>query len=1100
MSFCFRAFTHIRNLGSVILIHILMVGGLQANTSMWTYNPPAAARVLYSGGWNATYNIGQVKASPEFDFPLQLVYFTGRDQEGLFGSQWFCPQLESSLIPLAKGYLLWTMPSGQQILLQQTAGIHSEFRSQDRLWRADYSTRSFDISNQDGWRFQYEKGRLTIIRSPTRRILEFAWRDKQLTGMRLTDADGSEPLLVLQLVYGENQRVSGLELHGQSHKFAYLKDGTNDRLNAWSPPVGDIARFLYHPETNVLWKVGMGTTDNPAVTETFTTKFVDPVTNDAKADKSQPKRQPVNHWLIEDQLGTYSYGSSSDGGRKAAENLNPGTVTVTYRSGVVEKSDYAVNRGVITHIRDGVAQKTYFYKSPGQRYDGKLRRIEENGKTLLEYRYDRKTGLLSETIDAEGQSTYYDYDPDFKRTKGDEWDPKPLRVRRGNLRKSEVIAEYRYHKDGRVAAVKDELGNLTQYSYSPRGELAAVTNPAGDKVEYTYDKLGRQTSVSTGGLTEKMAYDKNGRLAMRLAADGTKTEIIYNEQGHQSQLKRNGKVVKEQVRDDLQRVIGEKDSLMRLSRVERDLRGNLTAQIAPNGATTRYEYDDFNRRIAQIDGNGNRINFKYDSAGRLTSQTNALGNFQTWKYDSKTGKLLQRENGEQVVLQTYDKDGQLTSVDYGGGEKLTYTYDELGRPLSATKPDSSFEFSYNEKGQPIASRAVSGKNDHLLSYRYNPRGQRTGLMISKLSVDPVKPSQYETLQQTEQLYDSAGRLITILTNGIPAISYQYDIAGRPIRKTYGSSERGRLPLTVDISYDSAGHLSRMKFQDGRLTSPLELIYEWDDADQLTRRTWNGRNLRYEYDPSGQLLKVIDSSNQSVIEAYTYDSAGNMLTKLVDGHLTAMTYNAGNQLVKSYDLGPAGTQTVATLPKTDEGLEKLTKRYLSYDYDRAGRMVGTGSNHTQTYGWLDKLTNTTLPDGSTAKHTYWPDGQIAAISSSSSSSTKPGSSSSSETFLWDGLALLMRNDTVYIIESHASGGIPIASHPIGKPEEITYHLNDLLGTTLATVGPAGVKFSSLTSFGQPLKAHTHTALPNNTTTPTGPANPVPTGDSLPPTQP
>jgi hypothetical protein len=177
----------------------------------------------------------------------------------------------------------------------------------------------------------------------------------------------------------------------------------------------------------------------------------------------------------------------------------------------------------------------------------------------------------------------------------------------------------------------------------------------------------------------------------------------------------------------------------------------------------------------------------------------------------------------------------------------------------------------------------------------------------------------------------------------------------------------------------------------------------------------------------------------------------------------------------------------------------------------GRQHGQPQN---TYDWLDKLTTLTLPDGSNAIHTCWPDGQLASISlspnqnskinnpqssiSSSSPSPIPNPRSSSETFLWDNLALLKRNDTIYIIESHPSGGIPIASHPVGKPEEITYHLNDLLGTTLATVGPTGVNFSRLTSFGQPLKA-TSSGGSLGTEAPSSPTNPVPTTNQLPPTK-
>jgi hypothetical protein len=92
----------------------------------------------------------------------------------------------------------------------------------------------------------------------------------------------------------------------------------------------------------------------------------------------------------------------------------------------------------------------------------------------------------------------------------------------------------------------------------------------------------------------------------------------------------------------------------------------------------------------------------------------------------------------------------------------------------------------------------------------------------------------------------------------------------------------------------------------------------------------------------------------------------------------------------------------------------------------------------------------------------------------------------------------RNDTIYIIESHPSGGIPIASHPVGKPEEITYHLNDLLGTTLATIGPAGVNFSRLTSFGQPLKSSSGGSS-LSPEAPSSPINPVPSTNQLPPTK-
>jgi hypothetical protein len=104
-------------------------------------------------------------------------------------------------------------------------------------------------------------------------------------------------------------------------------------------------------------------------------------------------------------------------------------------------------------------------------------------------------------------------------------------------------------------------------------------------------------------------------------------------------------------------------------------------------------------------------------------------------------------------------------------------------------------------------------------------------------------------------------------------------------------------------------------------------------------------------------------------------------------------------------------------------------------------------------------------------------------------------SADEQFFWDGLALLRRNDTIYIIEPHPSGGVPIASHPLNRPDELTYYLNDMLGTTLATVDGPATHFASLTAFGQPLKLAGQIPKPadlGGVTTP----NPVPQTPTLP----
>jgi len=263
------------------------------------------------------------------------------------------------------------------------------------------------------------------------------------------------------------------------------------------------------------------------------------------------------------------------------------------------------------------------------------------------------------------------------------------------------------------------------------------------------------------------------------------------------------------------------------------------------------------------------------------------------------------------------------------------------------------------------------------------------------------------------------------------------------------------------------------------------------------------------------LKAINDQSKEVLEAYAYDKAGNMQEKIINGEKTAMTYNAANQLATVTNGGaqalapslPGGTRALASVAETAQNL-------LTYTYDKAGRMTGPSGGAMSTYGWLDKVTTITQPDGTQVAFEYWPDGQLAAkriLTTENTESTETeiqkisnppatpspinAQPSTSETYLWDGLALLRRGNTIYINEPHPSGGSVIASFPKDNPSDITYYLNDLLGTTLATVNGSTKQFAKLTAFGQPLKQAAATASPTDLIAGDLPANPVPETDSL-----
>ena len=209
---------------------------------------------------------------------------------------------------------------------------------------------------------------------------------------------------------------------------------------------------------------------------------------------------------------------------------------------------------------------------------------------------------------------------------------------------------------------------------------------------------------------------------------------------------------------------------------------------------------------------------------------------------------------------------------------------------------------------------------------------------------------------------------------------------------------------------------------------LTVEYEYSRSGQIIGRKINGRKQSYKYDKKGQLLGVYDEKGNAV-EEYVYDPAGNILKKTIHGRTTTYKYDKANQLVSS----------------------ECNKKVTKYEYDAAGRLVKEGDK-VYSYIGLDKIESVTEGGRKLSSFTYHIDGQLAARVSIESS----------ETFHWDGLALIQRNSTSYVNEPAVTGGNPILAD-----DKILF--NDMLGTTLGVKDGDKVTQNNLTAFGESLSA-------------------------------
>ena len=124
------------------------------------------------------------------------------------------------------------------------------------------------------------------------------------------------------------------------------------------------------------------------------------------------------------------------------------------------------------------------------------------------------------------------------------------------------------------------------------------------------------------------------------------------------------------------------------------------------------------------------------------------------------------------------------------------------------------------------------------------------------------------------------------------------------------------------------------------------------------------------------------------------------------------------------------------------------------YNDATECITKEGNKTYEYGWLDKVLKVTENGKTLADFEYHNNGQIAKA-------IRPDKT---ENFLWDGLALVKRDDTKFINEPHAGGGNPVLAIQDVDADKSKAIFTDMLGTSLGSTVEDQYNNISKTSFG------------------------------------
>ena len=444
----------------------------------------------------------------------------------------------------------------------------------------------------------------------------------------------------------------------------------------------------------------------------------------------------------------------------------------------------------------------------------------------------------------------------------------------------EDVAEIHYH-GGEIAARRAFLNGRIDLSRAEAVMQLIKTvshNTTGDAADVTYtfhyDELGRKTSVQVGSQTLSTNVYENDR-------DGQLSEVQYGNGGkvHYSY-------------DDFDRLTG--------VRYDAETGDRYVYRYGANGAAAEVE-DNHLGRIARTD---------YDQTDRPC---------QSELKETATGKILYRtllkydkfSNLEQFTEKTgdeihtskyaYDRDNRVTEIQYDGtAQKVSYTYDDLGRVTSRTvecgsaagKLTSSYEYVDGAYGTNSTTPLVKKitQNGISFEYAYDTRGNIISEKRGNLT--------------TTYAYDALGQLIRVNDPHENATwVYNYDRGGNILSKVKYAYTEGELDTaveTIPYAYGDSNWKDKLTSYNGQaitydaIGNPLndgERQYEWEAGRRLKKMIVKG-------DPADGIEDGFDEGSATSLKLEF--SNGNLLMgEVVNTTVSAKVYRKGEDVTDEY---------------------------------------------------------------------------------------------------------------------------------------------------------------------------------------------------------
>ncbi|PRY40479.1 RHS repeat-associated protein [Umezawaea tangerina] len=509
------------------------------------------------------------------------------------------------------------------------------------------------------------------------------------------------------------------------------------------------------------------------------------------------------------------------------------------------------------------------------------------------------------------------------------------------------LVEFRQYHGTAVQATYDR----TTYAYTPADQLAGIVDPSGQAWKRTYDLHGRKVvdEDPDKGVTA-LAYDKVGNLVSRKDARGTVVVFGY---------------------DDLDRKTSERlDSSTGPVQAEWTYDSALLGKGLP-ATSTRYAgglaYRD------AVEG--------YDPLGKVVGSTVTIpaSTREPGLAGSYTTYLGYKADGH-IAGRSFTEAGSLAA------ESVSYTYDDLGHPLTMTGGDgdtvdyvSSAEYTrygeiarttLGEQGKrlwlsnyydpntrrlqrSIVDAEVPSPMQSDVNYSYDPSGNITSVSDKAPGRADTQCFRYDDLLRLAEAWTPAsakcGDTPDVATLGGAAPywqSFTYDVSGNRLTQTqhatggntvqtstYPASGQPRSHAVTAVAtkgpgVDTSGQVTydaagNVKVKPGQ-------ALDWDAEGRLAKVTQGGTTTEFVYDADGERLLRRDPTGTTLY----LDGQELRVTKATGAKSATRYYQFGDQTVAMRDASGLtwlagdhqGTSQVAV---TSTGLQVTRKRQTPF---------------------------------------------------------------------------------------------------------------------------------------------------------------------------